>query len=319
MLDVKISFVVPNFNEEETIAMCLDSIIRAKGFEDEIIVIDNGSTDNSVDIVKTYSDVILVIKTEATVAAVRNAGVKVASGDILAFIDADCILSNDWRKHLLVMLESTSVAATGSRVGLPEKACWIEKAWYSQRKVSAGKVNYINSGNLVVWKKFFIEVGGFDEELITGEDSEFCWRLEQAGHIVFENPLIEVSHLGNPKSLRSFYKQQRWHGLGMFGTFKISWLDKPVIMTLVFVFCILGALVVILRYGKSLGGYSPLLVVVAIFLVPVVTTLYRCFQYLNFKYFPQLVLLYLLYFVARADSLLRICYRYALQFPSRQI
>jgi glycosyltransferase involved in cell wall biosynthesis len=308
MSEMKISFIIPLLNKSKTIALCIDSINIEKDAADEIIVVDNGSSDNSIDKVKKYENLKLLIKPKATVGAVRNAGARVAVRDVLAFIDADCLICKDWRIHLMKTLEEPSIAASGSKVGLPENACWIEKAWYSQRRSSPGKVNYINSGNFVVKSSAFFEVGGFNESLVTGEDSELCWRLSRAGKTVFENPNIKVVHLGNPKTLWNFYKQQRWHGLGMFGTFKISFIDKPVIMTMAFILCVLYSLMLALDQGSNSVKLSTLLSLVIIFFVPMVTSFYRCFQNSAFQYLPQLVLLYFLYFLARTDALVRICF-----------
>jgi len=304
MFDVKISFIIPLFNEEQLIDSCLNSIEREKAAGDEIIVVDNGSTDQSVKIIRENFDVTLVDKANVTVAAVRNAGVALATGEVLAFIDADCVLCKDWRKYLLKTIERNNIAATGSKVDLPENPHWIERAWYSQKKHSAGPVSYINSGNFVVWKKYFDEVGGFDESLVSGEDAELCWQLIRAGYSIYEDPWIKVSHLGNPKSLKAFYHQQRWHGMGMFGTFKISWFDKPVIMTLAFILSIIGTFVIVVYKPNSWSFFA----VMSLCWVPVLTSLYRSFQYSNFGYLPQLVLLYLVYYTARTDALLRLCY-----------
>lgn len=314
----KVSFIVPMFNEEKTIDLCLDSINRVKSEEDQVVVVDNGSTDKSVEIVKKYAGVMVINKPDKTVAAVRNAGAAVASGDVLAFIDADCILDFDWREQAVATLALPNVAATGSKVGLPENPTWIEKAWCSQRKSSAGRTGYINSGNFIVVKSKFVNAGGFNENLVAGEDSEFCWRLSREGCVVFENPSIKVKHLGNPKNLWSFFRQQRWHGLGMFGTFKISWLDKPVIMTFAFIVSILVAVLILSFGSKQPWSYNLLYSVVSILVVPVATALYRCFQYRSFAHFPSLILLYLIYYVARAESAFRLCYRTAMKFRNRQ-
>lgn len=308
MPSYSVSYVVPMFNEEKYISVCLDSLVKLKLGNDQIIVVDNGSTDSSLDIVRRYAGVILVEKPGATVASVRNAGASLATGDVLAFIDADCVLADDWRIQVMDTLELQKVSATGSKVGLPVKASWVEKAWCSQRTNSAGATGYINSGNFIVWRSVFVGVGGFDEALITGEDSEFCWRLRRSGHVVFENPEIKVRHLGNPKNLWSFYRQQRWHGLGMFGTFKISKFDKPVIMTLVFIFCNLLAVALLVGFSNTLMVYSLVVLMLLIFLVPVLTSAYRCLQYKNFKFFFQLILLYLFYYFARANAIFQIIY-----------
>lgn len=306
---MRISFIIPVYNEENTIERCLDAITSESCGDDEIIVVDNGSTDNSVKIVRVYDKVQLLEKPGITIAALRNIGAEKAQGDILAFIDADCVICRGWRAHVVNTLNNEGITACGSKIDLPANACWIEKAWFSQKKTTVGVVRYINSGNLAIKKTIFAEIKGFNEKLITGEDSELGWRLNSNGYVVFENPDIKAIHLGNPKDLWNFYKQQRWHGIGMFGTFNVSWLDKPFIMTIFFIICVLFSITLITFYKNTLMGYPGLLALFAILSIPVITSVFRCNQYRNYTYMPQLVLLYLLYFIARSNALILICFR----------
>lgn len=308
MEKIIISFIVPLYNEEKVLAMCLDSIVSVMEENDEIIVVDNGSKDKSIEIVRGYRRVALMIRPNVTIGTLRNAGAMVARGDIFSFIDADCVVGNNWRCQVVNVFRNPVVAACGSKYGLPFNSHWIETAWFSQKKISAGPVNYINSGNLAVSKVAFNKIGGFDENLVTGEDAEFCSRLRLNGYVVFEDPNIKAIHLGNPKDLLNFYKKQRWHGLGMFGTFKISLLDKPVIMTIVFMFCSLFAFSSFLECLNSGESFSLILPISLVLFVPILTSLYRCFQYKNFFHFFQLILLYFLYYVARAEAIVRIVY-----------
>lgn len=301
MYEIKVSFIVPLYNEERTIVLCLDSIVENLHENDEIIIVDNGSTDNSIRLVRNYDMVRLLGKPGITIGALRNLGAEVAKGDILAFIDADCVICRDWRDYVVDSLKRPAVVACGSKYDLPANADWIEKAWFSQKKHTSGPVSYINSGNLAINKTIFLQVGGFDEKLVTGEDAELGWRLNSKGYLVLENPSIKAIHLGNPKDIISFYKKQRWHSLGMFGTFRIKWFDKPVMMTIVFIFSIMYSIASVLNCYNVFSAFT-------ILLVPMVTATYRCIQYNNFCYFLQLVYLYLVYFTARVDALLRLCF-----------
>jgi glycosyltransferase involved in cell wall biosynthesis len=307
MTQSTISFIIPLHNEEKTIAQCLDAIISERARDDEIIVVDNGSTDHSIAIVKGFSEVALLHKPGVTVAALRNAGARAAGGDLLVFIDADCIICKGYRGNLLTAFKEPGIGASGSKVNLPNNPHWIEKAWYSQKRDTAAKVNYINSGNLAVRKKIFDEMGGFDETLTTGEDSELCWRLNQAGHKVVEDPAVSAIHYGNPKNLRGFYRQQQWHGLGMFGTLRISLINKPFIMTLFFICSTLLAILspYLLRDDFSVAS-SLFLSLCLILCVPFVTAIYRILQFKNYAYFFHLMVLYLLFYTARSVALMRI-------------
>lgn len=301
---MNISFIIPLYNEETTIRLCIESIVEQMCTGDEIIVVDNGSTDKSVNNVISFPDITIINKPNVTIAEVRNSGAKIAKGDILAFIDADCVLSNHWRDEVVRCLSDERISATGSKVDIPADAVWIERVWYSQRDNKCSRVSYINSGNFVVRKSIFEEVGGFSEALITGEDSELGWRINKVGHCIVNNPAIRSIHLGNPKNLKNFYRKERWRALGMMGTFRISWFDKPLIMTITFAVCNLLAICISLYLAITGSvGYGILSFLSLTLFVPSITASYRVIQFKNTRYFFHLICLYWIYFIARTNVL----------------
>ncbi|KKQ24439.1 MAG: Glycosyl transferase, partial [Candidatus Roizmanbacteria bacterium GW2011_GWC2_37_13] len=86
---MKVSVIIPVFNEEKYIKSCLDSLISQEEKPDEIIVIDNNSTDRTIDIVKKYPQVKVINEKKQGIAYARNAGFNAATGDILVKCDAD--------------------------------------------------------------------------------------------------------------------------------------------------------------------------------------------------------------------------------------
>jgi glycosyltransferase involved in cell wall biosynthesis len=302
----KISFIIPAKNEESTIRLCLEAILNEMIDGDQLIVVDNGSTDKTIGIVKSFPNIHFLDRPDASVGRLRNEGARIANGEVLGFIDADCVIGQGWRDKVIHALRNPNVAVTGAKCSLPEKPHWIEKVWYSQRKRYSGEVKYINSGNLAVIRDIFFQVGGFDESLITGEDAEFCWRLRSYGFLLWEDPDIIAVHYSNPKDIYNFYKKERWHGLGMFGTFKIFWFDKPVIMTFSFVLCCVVALFLTFSSIQADKVHYFFIALLLIFFVPGITAIFRCLQFKHFNFFPQYLVLYTLYYIARSDALLRI-------------
>lgn len=300
-----ISFIVPMKNEEATLQTCLDSIVREMADGDELIVVDNGSTDGSLNIARRFKGIRLLECLNTFISGLRNTGASAAQGTLLAFIDADCLLTLGWRDAVIATLADASIAATGSKYALPPEPHWIELVWFSQRKPVPGDVSYINSGNLVIRGSVFRQSGGFDETLQTGEDAELCFRLRSTGHRIWENPKIEAVHLGNPKSLTGFYKKQRWHGLGMLGTYRISPFDKPLIMTLGF--ALSGFLLLVYMVAATLNQipFYPVMLLL-ILLAPTMTALFRCHQFDTYTFLPHYLFLYTLYYAARTEALVRI-------------
>src|SRR6185437_9769826 len=102
----EVSIIIPAFNEERSIGSCLDAIanLRTADAEFEVLVIDNGSADRTVEIARHYAgrlNLRTVIEPGVHVSVLRNTGARLAMGKHLAFVDADCIVSPDWLINLI--------------------------------------------------------------------------------------------------------------------------------------------------------------------------------------------------------------------------
>ncbi|MFH0979388.1 MAG: glycosyltransferase family A protein [Candidatus Roizmanbacteria bacterium] len=97
---MKVSIIVPVYNEEKNIKNCLDSLIKQEEKPEEIIIVDNNCTDKTFDIVKKYPGIIIIKEKKQGIAHARNAGFNTANGDILAKCDADTILPTGWIKKV---------------------------------------------------------------------------------------------------------------------------------------------------------------------------------------------------------------------------
>ncbi len=103
---MKISVVIPAYNEEKTISRCLDSIVNQLEKPDEIIVVDNNSLDKTAKIAEKYPNVKIIKEKRQGIAHARNAGFNKATGDILARCDADSIIPKNWLKQIKKDFES---------------------------------------------------------------------------------------------------------------------------------------------------------------------------------------------------------------------
>jgi glycosyltransferase involved in cell wall biosynthesis len=200
-IEYRISFIIPVLNEEKYIAQCLDSIISEMQKSDEIIVVDNGSTDKTLEIVGTYEGVKVLIYPKITIAALRNKGAEQAKNELLAFIDSDCTLCKGWRKAVKDVFVRLNIVATGYQYVAPKKSSWVEKVWTMKNRQKRGRVNYIPSSNFIIVKKMFNRISGFDERLVTDEDSEIGNRLNNMGYAVYLEPSICVIHWGGANNL----------------------------------------------------------------------------------------------------------------------
>ena len=213
----EIAFVIPALNEERDIGQSLASIRRAMNgkYRYEIIVVDHGSRDRTAQIAFEAGAVVLAQR-GGTIAGLRNRGVAQSRGAILVFIDADVELTEAWSRQFpdtLRELRSQPALVTGSHCSAPVDGGWLERYWFRH---FAGERNasHVGTGHLIITRAAFQSVGGFDENLETGEDYEFCRRVVRHGGTVHNNPALEVIHRGFPSTLAEFVRREVWHGKG---------------------------------------------------------------------------------------------------------
>jgi glycosyltransferase involved in cell wall biosynthesis len=301
----RFSFIIPVLNGEKYIRQCLESIIcEMDAACDEIIVVDNGSTDKTISIVNAYSNIKVLELPKLTIAAMRNAGAKSAMGDLFAFIDSDCTIILGWRKSVIEVFEDgiNKIGATGSKYQMPDNSSWIAKAWSSNKPSQRSFVKWISSGNLIIRRDAFEKVSGFNEHLITDEDYDIGLRLNEIGFLIAEEPNVGAIHHKNPDTLGKFYRRERWYATSMLYGASKRRLDKPLVMSLLFlisIFASIGSLIIApteLRYT----GIWVLIILIILF----VTVLNRVIRYRNFKYIPHLGILYLIYYFAKANTII---------------
>jgi GT2 family glycosyltransferase len=211
----RVSFVIPVRNDASRLERCLSSINSSAypRTQLEVLVIDNGSTDDSAAVANQLgADVISM--PQGHVAALRNHGARLAAGDLLAFVDADNEIAPDWIGSAVETLSSPGVAATGALYTAPEDGTWVQRTYGFLRGRPRGKhdVEWLGSGNLVVWRSFFEAVRGFDTSLETCEDVDFCNRLRATGARIVSNERLKNVHHGDPATLRELFKGELWRG-----------------------------------------------------------------------------------------------------------
>jgi len=209
-----ITFVIPALNEEknifDTIQSIKSTVIHSKC---EILVIDNGSVDDTVKIARSLGAIVFE-HPDVTIAELRNQGVQNSSGELICFIDSDVSIADNWEKELEIFLrrpERHPLFVTGSRceVDLPNET-FIEMNWFL--RLQKIKSQYINSGHLITTRDSFHQIGGFNAALKTGEDYDFCQRASALNIPVIENKKLQAFHQGYPKTIGQFFLREAWHG-----------------------------------------------------------------------------------------------------------
>jgi len=296
----RVSIIIPMYNAETTIASCLDALFKLNYPKDdlEVIVVDHSSTDSSHFIARQYSVKILQ-KKGGTISSVRNYGAQSALGEIYAFVDSDCVVHEDWLQNAIEVLKRPDVSATGSGYTCPENCTWVEKAWLYESKHAAFQTNFITSGNFIIKAEAFQSIGGFNEGIMTCEDAEICLRLLNRGHKLINSSEIRVTHLGNPKTIRTFIKKETWYGKNMAATLRLNYFDKVFSATLLFALANIGIILGVIQavvFRTTQLFFGSILVLCGVLLF---STLYRIRRSKKIALFFHTFVLYYFYFLAR--------------------
>ena len=255
---MKVTIITPTFNSEKFLGRTIESLknLNYNSKLIEVIFIDNGSSDKTIDIIRN-ANIKYRIVPGVPVSKLRNIGASLASGNIFAFVDSDCLVFDDWLSIAINKLQKNpSVGALGCYYGLGDNPTWVEKTWYHLKKDISGEVSFLSAGNLFVPAAVFAEINGFDEKLITGEDWELCQRIKAKGYKVINDPELSVAHLGNVKTLMGIVKKERWYGLGMIGALKLCSMTKPLVATIFFMILSVVALVALLTGSNRITLFS---------------------------------------------------------------
>jgi len=294
----KISVIIPAKNEENNIDFCLKGIQKQVLKPAECIVVDNGSEDRTAEIARVYGAKVIILP-NANIGELRNVGAANAKGDVLAFLDADCVPEKDWLLRACELLKDEKIGAVGNTVLLSDSGNWIEKVWYYNVKQNSGDVRYIGSANLLVKRNVFERIGGFSPELKAGEDRELSWKIQRAGLRTIHDERIHVIHRGYPRSIYEFFKRELWHGKAIISDFA-NLSRSRIIYILIFNSLLFITLAVSFLIGKYIIF---IMIIISLLLIPTLISFIKCNRNRNIRYLLPLSLLYFIYLSARTISL----------------
>ncbi len=197
---MKLSFVIPAYNEESYIGKCLESVVSEQKNADcevEIIVVNNASTDSTGEIAKSFPGVIVVDEPRKGLTFARQAGFKAATGELIANIDSDSVLTPGWIETVLEEFSKNKklVALSGPFIyyDLPLAMNLGIRSYYyfgfggylvNRFILKAGSL--LQGGNFVVTKSALEKIGGYDLSItFYGEDTDMARRMSEVGDTKF--------------------------------------------------------------------------------------------------------------------------------------
>lgn len=201
-----VSIIIPVYNRPAELQRCLDALLRLDypSAKLEIIVVDDASQDTTSQVAAAYPARLLRNDRQLGPAASRNRAVEVATHELIACVDSDCIVAPDWLRQLAPLFADEQLAAAGGATRAAFTESLLQRyedvrssLFMGQRPMEvrlAAMLSYLPTCNLVFRRAVFLAQGGFDPALRFGEDVDFCWRLLKAGWRIRYQPSAIVAH-----------------------------------------------------------------------------------------------------------------------------
>jgi GT2 family glycosyltransferase len=213
----RISVVVCTYNGARTIRDCLEGLRRLDYPHFEVIVVNDGSTDDTAAIAGEYGFRVISGRNQGLSHA-RNVGLRAASGEIVAYIDDDAYPDPDWLRSLSAgFLASTHAGIGGPNLPPPGDGLVAESVANAPGGpihvlLSDREAEHIPGCNMAFRRSALLAIGGFDPQFQTaGDDVDVCWRLRERGWTLGFQPGAVVWH-HRRNSVRAYLKQQTGYG-----------------------------------------------------------------------------------------------------------
>lgn len=202
--EIQVSVIIPAFNAAKTISRAIDSVRCQNSQLLEVIIIDDGSDDDTIDVVMNSiqpEEQIRLVKMNSNsgVSAARNAGIRLAQGKFLAFLDADDIwLPGKIEKQIAVMQMDSAITLVSCNSRLVSESGLELKVGHINRPpvegINAWKTlliyNFLPTPTVLTYRHLVGEIGGFDESLAVGEDLDLWIKLAVRGKVAVVNEVL---------------------------------------------------------------------------------------------------------------------------------
>jgi glycosyltransferase involved in cell wall biosynthesis len=213
----RVSVVVCTYNGGRTLAQCLRSLLALDYPDYEVLVVDDGSTDNTPAILARFPQVRAIRQENLGLSVARNTGLQAATGSIVAYTDSDCFADPQWLVQLVHRFRRSTAAGVGGPNLTPEDgwlaACVAASPGQPVHVLESDQVaEHIPGCNMAFRRDALLAVNGFDPVYRkAGDDVDLCWRLQQAGYWLTFAPGAFVWH-HRRQGPRAYLRQQAGYG-----------------------------------------------------------------------------------------------------------
>lgn len=194
----QVSVYIPSYNGARCLSECIEAVLRQAYPVDEIIVVDDGSTDKTKEIASKFQVKLIRHEYNRGIAAARNSAILKAKNDFIASVDADCLLEPNWLFECMKNFDNPNVAAVGGKLigknseGLADR--WrevhLKHHWGDKRRINP---IFLSGSNLVIRKEILKQIGFYNEKRFKKnyEDVDMSLRLKDKGYnLIYESNAI---------------------------------------------------------------------------------------------------------------------------------
>jgi O-antigen biosynthesis protein len=214
----RVSVVVCAYNAERTMEACLASLEVLDYPDYEVIVVNDGSTDRTLEISERFPFCRIISQPNKGLSVARNVGAEAATGEIVAYTDSDCVADPDWLTYLVARMEEGGLNACGGPNFPPPEdslipaAVAVSPGGPTHVLISDEVAEHIAGCNMAFRRDALLALGGFDPQYrAAGDDVDICWRFQDAGHAIGFSPAAVVWHFRR-NTVRAYLNQQRGYG-----------------------------------------------------------------------------------------------------------
>ncbi len=214
----RVSVVVCAYNAERTMDQCLASLAQLKYPDYEVIVVNDGSRDRTLEISQSYDNCRIIDQPNKGLSVARNVGAEAATGEIVAYTDSDCVADPDWLTYLVAKMEASGLSACGGPNFPPPEddlvpaAVAVSPGGPTHVLISDEVAEHIAGCNMAFRRDALLQLGGFDPIYrAAGDDVDICWRFQDAGYTIGFSPAAVVWHFRR-NTVAAYCAQQRGYG-----------------------------------------------------------------------------------------------------------